>query len=156
MQQTETSEKESKLEKEKIIKYKETAHVRLKWLHFQWNKSRELNVKNVKDLKLCFWKDCCHLDMCNHIPTVINKQHLDSALQISRILEGELSKNSQHEYSDLDFWASYQLECLHRWHRIKAAKQALLSSDKWWTVDLYLAGMIQWYYTNTCWCFRHQ
>ena len=88
--------------------------------------------------------------MRNHIPAVINKQHLGSVLQISRILEGELPKNSQHKYLNLGFWAGYQLECLHRRHRIEAAKQALLPSDKWWTVDLYLAGMIQWYYTNAC------
>ena len=54
MQWTKALEEESKLEKEKIIKYKGTAHVRLKWLHFQWNEPRELDVKNVEDLKSHF------------------------------------------------------------------------------------------------------
>jgi len=50
--------------------------------------------------------------------------------------------NAQHESPELGFWPGYQLECLHGRHRIQAAKQALLPPDKWWTVDLYLAGMI--------------
>ena len=50
--------------------------------------------------------------------------------------------NAQHEFLELGFWPGYQLECLHGRYRIQAAKQALLPPDKWWTVDLYLSGMI--------------
>ncbi|KAL9132054.1 MAG: hypothetical protein Q9217_000182 [Psora testacea] len=141
MQQTQALEKESRLEKEKIIKYKGTARIRLKWLHFRRNEPRELDDKHVQDLKSRFQKDCRRLDVRNHVPAIIDQQHLDSALRVSRIPEGVLPKNSQHEFPELDFWAGYQLECLHGRHRIQAAKQALSPPNKWWTVDLYLADI---------------
>ena len=142
MQSAQALEEESKNEEEKSIKYKGTAHIRLKWLHFRWNEPRELNSKIVQDLISCFQKDCRRLDIRNHIPALINQQDLDSALRVSKILKGVLPTNSQHEYPELDFWAGYQLECLHGRHRIQAAKQVLSPPNKWWTVDLYLTGMI--------------
>lgn len=142
MQSAQALEEESKTEKEKGIKYRGTARIKLNWLHFQWNESRELNKKNVQDLISCFQKDCRRLDIRNHIPAIINQQDLDSALRVSGTLEGVLPTNLQHEYPELDFWAGYQLECLHGRHRIQAAQQVLSPPNRWWTVDLYLTGMM--------------
>ncbi|KAL5331286.1 hypothetical protein ACEPPN_000816 [Leptodophora sp. 'Broadleaf-Isolate-01'] len=41
-------------------------------------------------------------------------------------------------YPMLKFPTSCQLECLHGRHRIEAAREFLLPTDRWWVVDLYL------------------
>ena len=130
--------KESDLEKEKAAKNIGTARIRLEWLYFR---EKQLDEKHVETLQLRFQKDCQRLPARNHIPAVINQQHLDSALQISGIKDGLVRTNSQNEFPELSFWTGYQLECLHGKHRIQAAKQALSPSDMWWTVDLYRADI---------------
>ena len=139
MQQIQALERESTLEKEKSIKYKGTARIKLEWLHFE---EKQLDIKHVQDLQSRFQSDCRRLDTRNHVPAIIDEQHLDCALRVSGISTGVLPINAQHEFPELGFWPGYQLKCLHGRHRIQAAKQALLPPDKWWTVDLYLAGMI--------------
>jgi hypothetical protein len=136
MQQIQALEKESTLEKEKSIKYKGTARIKLEWLHFA---EKQLDIKHVQDLQSRFQKDCRRLDTRNHVSAIIDEQDLDCALRVSGI---SLPINAQHEFPELSFRPGYKLECLHGRHRIQAAKQALLPPDKWWTVDLYLAGMI--------------
>lgn len=139
MQQIQALDKELTLEKEKSIKYKGTARIKLEWLHFE---EKLLDIKHVQDLQSRFQKDCRRLDTRNHVPAIIDEQDLACALRVSGILSEMLPINAQHEFPELSFWPGYQLECLHGRHRIQAAKQALLPSDKWWTVDIYLAGMI--------------
>lgn len=51
----------------------------------------------------------------------------------------QLTEHSSDGYPELVFPAGYWLECLHRQDRIQAAKELRL---EWWTVDLYLAGMV--------------
>ena len=51
---TQIRDEESKIEAEKRVKYMGTARIRLKWLHFQWNQSRELDCRNVERLKVDF------------------------------------------------------------------------------------------------------
>ena len=121
-------QEESELEREKGIKYRGTARIRLKWLCFQ---RKGFDVKNVQHLMSCFQKDCRRLDIRNHIPAVISQEDLDSALQVSDIPHGIMLTVSREEYSELGFWIGYQLECLHGRHRIRAAKHCLLPSDKW-------------------------
>lgn len=128
MQQVQALEKESTLEKEKSIKYKGTARIKLEWLYFE---EKQLDIKHVQDLQSRFQKDCRRLDTRNHVPAIIDEQHLDYALRVFGISTGVLPINAQHEFPELSFWIGYQLECLHGRHRIQAAKQALLSSDKW-------------------------
>ena len=139
MQQIQALQKESTLEKEKSIKYRGTARIQLEWLHFG---EKQLDIKHVQDLQSRFQKDCRRLDARNHVPALIDEQHLVSALRVSGISEGVLLMNPQHDFPELGFWPGYRLECLHGRHRIQAAKHALLPPDKWWTVDLYLAGRI--------------
>jgi len=137
MWRSQIREEESRIEVEKRIKYKGTARIRLKWLHFQWNRPRELDGKNVERLKAGFQKDCRRLDEHNHIPAVIDQQSLDTAEELSGVSARQLGKHAQGGYPELVFPAGYQVECLHGRHRIQAAKELGL---EWWTVDLYLAG----------------
>ena len=131
-------EKDLQVETEKVTKYLGTARVQLQWLSFQHSK---LKAKHVQVLKLSFEEDCRRLDARNHVPAIIDQQNLDSALQLSGVSRGQLFQCSQHQPLELSFWPGYQLECLHGRHRVQAAKLALAPSNKWWTVDLYLAGI---------------
>jgi Protein of unknown function (DUF3723) len=141
MWRTQTHEEELRLEGEKRVKYKGTARIGLEWLHFQRNEPSEPDDKNIERLKSIFKNDCRRLELRNHIPAIIDQQDLDVALLDSRILSAELLSTPQDGYPELVFPAGYRLECLHGRQRIQAAKRALLLGDKWWTVDLYLAGM---------------
>ena len=84
-------ETELTLEKEKTIKYKGTARVKLEWLHF---KEKQLDIKIVQDLESRFLKDCRRLNTQNHVPAIINEQQLDCALRISGITAGVLLINA--------------------------------------------------------------
>ena len=103
-------DEESKIEGEKRIKYKGTARIRLKWLHFQWNQPRELDSKNVERLKADFRKDCRRLEESNHIPAVINQPSLDAAEVRSGVSARQLGKYLQGRYPELVFPAGYQVE----------------------------------------------
>lgn len=146
MWRSQAREEESKIEAEKCIKYKGTARIRLKWLHFQWNQPRELDSKNVERLKADFQKDCRRLDEHNHISAVIDQQSLDGAEELSAVSARQLGKYPQGGYPKLVFPAGYQVERLHRRHRIQTAKELRLD---WWTVDLYLAGRLVLSVANT-------
>jgi len=139
MRRNRAQEEDIRLDAEKRVKYKGTARIKLKWLHFQWDEPRELDTKNVERLKSTFSKDCRRLDIHNHVPAVINQKDLDTALNESGISAENLLGNS---YPELVFPADYRLECLHGRHRIQAGKEVLRREDKWWTVDLYLASKI--------------
>lgn len=73
-------EEESRLKAEKRVKYKGTARIRLKWLHFQTDELQKPSGKNVERLKAVLRKDCCRLDAHNYIVAVIKQQaHLSAA-----------------------------------------------------------------------------
>jgi hypothetical protein len=134
---------ELRLETEKKEKYKGTARIRLEWLQFPSIKGWEPDKAKVNRLKHNFRKDCRRLDVRNHIPAVISQQDLDIALKLSGIVEGDLLGDAPNIYPELAFPAGYQLECLQGRHRIQAAKEALIVTDRWWVADLYLAGLLK-------------
>jgi len=142
MRQSQFLEQERRLAEEKRIKYKGTARIRLDVLHFQWNKPRELNQKNLERLKSCFQTEGCRrLELENHVPAIIDQLQLDDAMQASNISASAMMTNQTNDYPELNFPAGYQLKCLHGRHRVQAGREFLPPRDKWWTVDLYLAGM---------------
>jgi len=142
MRQALAQAEDSRLENERRLKYQGTAQVRLEVLHFPWDQPRELDLKHVRYLKECFRNDSCRrLPERNHISAVIEREHLDAAVQAAEVSYGDLLSKQPGGYPELMFPDGYQLQCLHGRHRIQAAREFLLPKDKWWTVDLYLAGM---------------
>ncbi len=131
MWRAQAHDEESRLEAKKELKYKGTARVRLKWLHFRWNEPEELDNTNVERLKSIFRKDCRRLDIHNHICAVVDQQHLDAAILVSGISARALLTKPESGYPELVFPAGYQLECLHGRHRIQAGKEVLPPADKW-------------------------
>jgi hypothetical protein len=53
----------------------------------------------------------------------------------------EALKSHQQQYPHLDFRGG-QVQCLLGQLRLKAAEDTLAPSDRWWTVDLYLDGLM--------------
>lgn len=108
MWRSQLREEESRLEAGRRIKYKETAFIKLKWLHFQTDEPEELDGKNVGRLKSIFRKDCRRLDPHNYIAAVIEQQALNIALQLSGISAQQLSGYPPDGYPELVFPAGYQ------------------------------------------------
>ncbi len=129
-----SSSREFELEAEKKIDFLGTARVAIGWLHFA---DGFINLKHVQKLQTIFRKDCQRIDVHNHVPAVIDPQHLARALREVNISANVLPKIVVKDIPILEFWPGFQLECLHGKHRIKAAKDVLSSSDAWWIVDFY-------------------
>ena len=89
------------------MKFKGTAYIRLEWLHFHGKKPRELKRRNVERLKSNFQKKYDRLPIKNHIPALIEQQHLDAALQASGIIPANLLSNPDIGYPDLVFPIGY-------------------------------------------------
>ncbi|KAF7856811.1 hypothetical protein EAF04_009574 [Stromatinia cepivora] len=135
-------EDELKLEAERHLKYRGIACVRLKNLHFPLEDSRELDQENVKRLKELFQKDIIRrLDPKNRIAAEINEIDLNEAIRTSNTSAELLMNNHDNNPPFLKFPSNYQLTCLHRRHRILAAREILPPVDAWWTVDLYLTDI---------------
>ena len=133
------ADQEEKLATEGRQKYRGTARIWLEALHFPRDESRHLDLKKVERLKACFKNGQCDRILRNHIPAVIDQPQLDTVLRDSSVsAENLLSNKDPHPF--LKFPQGYQLHCLHGRHRIEAAREALTPRDRWWTVDLYLAG----------------
>jgi hypothetical protein len=132
---------EKKLEAERLLKCKGTACVKLEHLNFEENDLRELDQKNVQRLKAIFQtSDIRRLEPSNHIPALVTQSDLENAIQASETSAERLMVTSGGTFPMLTFPSSFRLTCLHGRHRVQAAHEALCTTDKWWTVDLYLEG----------------
>jgi hypothetical protein len=144
MQRARFQEQERRLATERRLKFKGTASIKLEVLHFQWDKTENVeHQKNVKRLLKIFRDQGCHrLKLRNHIVGVIDQQQLDAAVRNLGISAEELFADPRDggDYPKLDFPPDYRLECLDGHARVDAAARVLPLGDKRWPVDLYLAG----------------
>jgi hypothetical protein len=134
-------ENERKLAAERKIKYKGTASIRTEVLDFP---NEELDTENTKRLGQ-FFRDvngCSRLDPLDHIPALIDQNHLNAALAASGITAEQLLVSPRETYLSLEFPPGFQLNCLRGRDQVQAGVKILPPGDKRWTVDLYLAGMI--------------
>ncbi|KAH8799388.1 hypothetical protein F5884DRAFT_686783, partial [Xylogone sp. PMI_703] len=142
MRHSQAQVEDSRLEVERRRTFRGSACISLDVLHFQRHKHRDLDAKHVEYLKGCFRKDRCRrLEVRNHIEAQIDQQILDVALRDSDVTAHELLTHQPNGYPRLRFPQGFQLECLHGQHRIQAAREFLLPTDKWWTVDLYTSDI---------------
>lgn len=135
------ADREERLATEGRLKYRGTARIGLEILHFPWSEPREPNQKSLEKLKKCFEKGQCDRLTQNHIPAVIDQSQLDDVLDASQVSAARLLTNTDSPRPELRFPAGYQLRCLHGRHRVLAAREVLPPQERWWTVDIYLAGM---------------
>jgi hypothetical protein len=135
------TQQDSRLEVERRHTFKGSARISLDVLSFQPRKHRDIDRKHIEYLKRCFRQDeCRRLEVRNHVEAEIDQQMLDNILHDCRVTAQELLTNRPNGYPWLSFPEGFQLECLHGQHRIQAAREFLLPTDKWWTVDLYTSG----------------
>jgi hypothetical protein len=123
---------------ERSHKYKGTAKIDLNDIaHI----SQPFEQHNVDRLCTIFRKEGCRrLEVQNHVTAVVSQQHLHAALQVAGKSNEALLTLNQNQFPHLRFPAG-QVRCLHGRHRIRAGKEVLPISDRWWTVDLYLEGI---------------
>ena len=134
---------DSDLEKERRLKFRGTVRIRLEALTFLWNEPRELDTKNVDYLKSCFQKDSCYrLIPQNHVPAIIDEDCFTSTILASGLSKRDLLSQQAAGIPELVLPDGFQLRCLHGKHRIQAARETLLPGDRWWTIDLYIAGLV--------------
>lgn len=133
------ADREERLAAEGREKYRGTARIKLEVLHFRRNEPRELDQENLERLKECFKKGQCDRVLRNHLPAVIDQSQLDKALRDSKVSAKTLLSNTD-PHPHLEFPAGFQLYCLHGRHRVQAAREVLPPRERWWTVDLYVAG----------------
>ena len=135
MRQDRVHREELELEAEKKLKFWGTTVVKLEKLSFGAIGAKELNRKNVDRLKSIFEEyGCRRLEVQHHIPAIICKQVVESSL-LTKIRGPQTG-----EYPELKLPDGATILCLHGRHRIQAGKEFLSVREKWWTVDLYLAG----------------
>ena len=133
---------ELQLTTERRQKYRGTAKINLDQISFPASQTREIDPKNVERLCRIFSKDGCHwLDMRNYITAVVSKRQLKRARHAARVTAQELLRNPSDQYPHLDF-STERVQCLHGQHRIKAGEEVLPPNEQWWTVDLYLDGVL--------------
>ena len=117
--------------------YKGTARIRLESLESFRYRSNE----NVERLKLCIeYEGCYRLKGRYHVPTVIDQQLLNVAIQASNTSHAALLSDSHSQWPTLLISSGVRLECLRGWDRLRAGWASLPPKDRWWTVDLYLNG----------------
>lgn len=145
MRQARAREEEVRLEGEKRLKFKGSARIRLEQLHFPWIDAKKLNEKNVDRLKGIFQQHGCRkVEVRHRVPALIDEGRLDAAIAAAGISPRTLvSPPTADVYPELVFPNGHRLDCLHGRHRIQAGKEFLPTRDKWWTVDLYLAGITE-------------
>ena len=119
MQRTYVQDQEENLERERRIKYKGSARIRLEHFDFSKDEPGVLDKSVVKNLVSIFeGKGCLHQDSRYHVPAVIDREQLDLAIHSSGISSGLLLGNVQTEAPELRFPSDFRLECLHGRHRV--------------------------------------
>ena len=133
---------ERRLATERRQKFRGTAKINLDQICFDPEKLRGVDSRNVERIYRIFHKEKCRrLDIQNHVTAVISTRDLEMALRISRVSAEALLTHPNDAPPHLQF-PTGQVWCLHGLHRIKAAEEVLGPSDRWWTVDIYLDGML--------------
>ena len=127
----------AELEAERRVKFQGTARIRLESLDFPRQGANE----NVKRLKLCIEHEgCSRLANRLHVPAVIDHELLHDALEAANASHATLLSNAHDRWPALSFPPGVRLKCLRGWDRLQAGWESLPPKDRWWTVDLYLAG----------------
>ena len=145
MRQARAREEEIQLEVEKRLKFQGTARIGLHHLNFPRDDAKGLHRKNVDRLKAIYQQHGCRrLEVQHHIPAIVDEGSLNVAIAAAGISPTTLARPPTADgYPELVLPNGHRLECLHGRHRIQAGKEFLPARDQWWTVDLYLTGMME-------------
>lgn len=124
--------------------YRGTARVGFEHLNFGNLCPRGRDEKIVEYLKDKFSHACLRLKPRNRIPAVIEAHTLDVAIESSpEVTQNSLLDNPKGLPPELKLPLDCHIEFLHGRKRLEAAKEVLPRKDRWWTIDLYLKGMMK-------------
>lgn len=142
MRQSKVDTWERKITNDRNSNYRGTACVDLEVLEFSSGFVRGENEKIVESLKAKFREEgCFRLEPRNHVPVIIELSDFLSILELSELNPDSLIENPREIPPRLEFPPGFRLSCLHGRQRVEAAKAVLRKpGDRWWTVDLYIAG----------------
>jgi Protein of unknown function (DUF3723) len=135
--QDQLTEREQRISRDKLAKYKGTAQVPIENLDFP-HPYRQIDASIIERLKRDFEGEGC-IRTTNRIPAVIDGTTLQAQLQ-KLTLETEIFRAGSSENPPRLSLGSTKLECLHGQHRILAAREFLDASERWWIVDLFGTG----------------
>ncbi|KAF2182665.1 hypothetical protein K469DRAFT_443832, partial [Zopfia rhizophila CBS 207.26] len=144
MNQIRINDAERRIEAEKSSKFRGRARVSLEFLYFSVHCPRDLDRSNVERLKGVYLREGVkRLEPKNHVPAIISKADLKSAIKHSGTSLSDLLNRPQENLPRLKFPPNFRLQCLHGKHRIDAAKESprLKGEEKWWTVTFYLEDL---------------
>ena len=157
MRQSRAQVEDQRFEAERSLKYRGAARVSLDALQFRNDQRRELDMEHVETLKKQFRVEGCRRENIKaHVPVLIDQSCLDTALRLSGFSAAVLLSNTHNGYPELQLPRGSHLTCLHGKHRIQAGREFLSPRDKWWVVDLYLAGELVQFSNGGCLTRRRQ
>jgi hypothetical protein len=85
---------------------------------------------------------CLRLEPRHYILALIDQKTLELAIKSSPgASAAALLDNLKELPPELKIALDYSLKCLYGRHRLQAIREILPLKDKWWIVDLYLAGI---------------
>lgn len=145
VKQARVSQAEEDIERQKSSHFRGRAKVPLEFLHFSEHSPRDLDRGNVERLMDVYrGAGVKRLQNEHHIPAVVGKNDLLSAIHLSGLSLVHLLNSSQDNPPRLTFPEGFRLKCLHGKHRVEAAKLSacLQGQDRWWTVTLYSEGTL--------------
>ena len=140
---TQVQDYNESLERERRLKCKGSARIRLENLDFSQAGDAVLDASNVKRLVAIFQGEgCFQQESQYHLPAIIDREQLDLALRTSDTSSDLLLSPVQAQRPELRFPSGFQLRCLHGRHRVQAARE-MVPRQTWWTVELYLSSMTE-------------
>lgn len=141
MQQDWFTQGEARLTAEWQRVYQGTFKVKIEQIEFDPPRHRNLDKRVLGQLEQVFRNgQCKRLDAENHIPAIVARHDLQVALGQAGVLQ--TVPMSDPDLKLLLHFNPGELRGLHGRHRIQAASKVLSSGDSWWTVDLYLNGIV--------------
>jgi hypothetical protein len=144
------TEQEVRLATERRLKYIGAAKVSISQIQFNPPLPRDLDSKNLDRLRSIFRKNRCRrLDVDNHVPAIVSQHDLAAALRKANVPQQSLLTSNASQIPSLEF-VTGQLQGLHGRHRVQAGAEMLPPADRWWTVDLYLDGMLTLFLVFLC------
>lgn len=136
------TEGEVQLAADRRLKYQGTAKVCLDQIQFDPPLPRDLDQKNLEQLRQLFRKKRCRrLNVENYVPVIVSRRDLTEALKCAGISQASLTISSPNEFPLVQF-SPGNLRGLHGRHRIQVGSELLNHIDHWWMVDLYLDGSL--------------
>jgi hypothetical protein len=144
MQQELASVVEKTLLLDRHAQFRGTVKVWFDSLEFGSLCPRKLDTKAVTYLTDKFkTQGVLRMDPKNRIPGLIDAKTLQEAIEASSGTTLEtLLDNPGGEPPLLRLPPNTRIECLQGLHRIEAGRKILSRKDWWWTIDLYLNGMM--------------